>query len=206
MAEPAPPSVDGWALPAPMWHELRTAYSAPGRFYHDARHLDEVLARFAEVARDVGWQSPSDVLLALLFHDVVYVPTRHDNEAESAVVARSAIARWLADRPVAVERIVALILLTARHGTLTTADVDSDAALFADCDMSILGTTPERFDQYERDVAHEYAAVPPELYAAGRRHFLERLLTVERIFLSDYFHARLDGAARANLRRTLGRR
>lgn len=203
MGEPAAPLVSGQPIPAPLWQELRAAYSAPGRHYHDARHLDEVLARFAEVDRDVGWQAPSEVLLALLFHDVVYLPGRHDNEAESAVAARAAIARWLGDRAIDAERVAALILLTARHGTLTRADVDDDAALFADCDMSILGAAPDRFDGYERDVAREYAGVPPELYAAGRRHFLERVLASERIFLSDYFHDRLDGVARANLRRAL---
>ena len=203
MTESAAPAVGDWHIPAPLWHELRQAYAAPGRHYHDTRHLDEVVARFADVARTIGWQSPREILLALLFHDVVYVTTRHDNEAESAVAARAAIARWLATEAIDADRVAALIMLTARHGTLTLADVDRDAALFVDCDMSILGAAPARFDEYERDVGREYAAIPPEIYAAGRRHFLERILAADRIFLSDHFHAALDQAARANLRRTL---
>ncbi len=203
MADSAAPAVDGWHIPAPLWHELRHAYAAPGRHYHDARHLDEVLARFADVARTIGWQSPREVLLALLYHDVVYVTTRHDNEAESAVVARAAVARWLAADGIDADRVAALILLTARHGALTPADVDRDAALFVDCDMSILGATPARFDEYQRDVAREYALIPPDIYAAGRRHFLARVLQSERIFLSDHFHSALDAAARANLTRAL---
>ena len=58
---------------------------------------------------------------------------------------------------------------------------------------------------YDAAIAAEYAqAVPPEAYAAGRARFLRGLLDKDRIFLSDYFHARLDTQARANLRRALG--
>ena len=203
MTDPIAPIIDGWSIPAPLWHEVRLAYSAPGRHYHDTRHLDEVVARFADIARTIGWQAPREVLLALLFHDVVYVATRHDNEAASADVARDAIARWLVADTIDVARVVALILLTARHGTLTPADVDRDAALFVDIDMSILGAAPARFDEYERDVAREYAAIPPDIYAAGRRHFLTRVLAGDRIFLSERFAAELDAPARANLRRAL---
>lgn len=203
MSDPAAPSIDGWSIPAPLWHEVRQAYSAPGRYYHDPRHLDEVVARFADVARTLGWQSPREVLLALLFHDVVYVATRHDNEAASADIARASIGRWLAGDAVDIDRVVALVLLTARHGTLTPADVDRDAALFVDIDMSILGAAPARFDEYERDVTREYAAIPPDIYAAGRRHFLTRVLAGDRIFLSDHFAAELDAPARANLGRAL---
>jgi hypothetical protein len=37
-----------------------------------------------------------------------------------------------------VPRIEALVLLTARHGQLTPADVDDETARFLDCDMAIL--------------------------------------------------------------------
>jgi predicted metal-dependent HD superfamily phosphohydrolase len=193
----------GLAIPTALWASVCAAYGGAGRAYHDLRHVGEVLERYDEVARVPGWTRPAEVLLALLMHDAVYVAGRHDNEAESAALARDAVARWLPDAGLDVGRIEALILLTARHGALAPGDVDAEAALFLDCDMSILGAQPARYDAYERDVAAEYAAVPRELYAAGRRAFLERLLASPRIFLSDHFHARLDAAARANLRRAL---
>jgi predicted metal-dependent HD superfamily phosphohydrolase len=191
------------ALPDALEQDVRARHRAPGRHYHDERHLDEMLARIDEVEREVRWSDPRSVRLAALYHDAVYVAGRADNEAESARLAAEAIARWMPDAGVDVARVGALILLTARHGALAPGDVDEEAALFLDCDMSILGAAPARYDAYERDVAAEYAALPPELYAAGRRRFLERLLAAERIFLSDHFHARLDDAARSNLRRKL---
>ena len=70
--------------------------------------------------------------------------------------------------------------------------------------LAILGAAPEVFDHYDAAIREEYASVPSVLYSLGRRRFLTRLLGAPRIFLSDFFHGRLDGAARANLRRVLG--
>ncbi len=52
---------------------------------------------------------------------------------------------------------------------------------------------------YDAAIAREYAHLPREAYAAGRRAFLGTLAAAPRIYLSDYFHARLDTQARANL-------
>lgn len=187
------------ALPPALDEEARAAMRSPGRAYHDEAHLDEVLERFDEVAAEVGWSRPAEVLVALLFHDAVYRPGATDNEARSAALARSALGRHVPHGAVDVERVAALIELTARHALLSPADVDAEAALFLDCDMAILGAEPARYQAYERGVAMEYQAVPADLFRAGRQAFLERLLAAPRIFLSPHFHARLDAAARANL-------
>ncbi|XXZ16127.1 hypothetical protein WMF18_16060 [Sorangium sp. So ce315] len=198
-----PPVPDGLVLPEPLWRAVCTAYGEPGRAYHNLDHVRDVLARVGEIARDVGWRRPREVFLAALFHDAVYEPGRHDNEARSAELAREAIARWLPDEQIDAGLVERLILLTARHGALAPADVDGEEALFLDCDMAILGSDPAAFDAYDRGIAAEYSAVPPELYAAGRRRFFEKLLAAERIFLSPYFRARLEERARDNLRRKL---
>jgi predicted metal-dependent HD superfamily phosphohydrolase len=191
-------------LPSEMWDDVRAAYATPGRAYHTFEHVLEVMERFAEVERDLGWARPLETQVAVLYHDAVYVPGRHDNEAESARLMRASIERLLPSAPsVDVARVEQLISWTARHGKLTPADVDVEAARFLDCDMAILGAPPERFAEYERQIASEYSVLPPDVYAAGRRHFLEGVLAARRIFLSDYFHEKLDAAARDNLRRAL---
>jgi predicted metal-dependent HD superfamily phosphohydrolase len=194
---------DSWGLPGGLRAEVWAAYGEAHRAYHGVGHLEAVLARHAEVARAVGWERPREALLALLFHDVVYVPGEGDNEARSAEVARASLARWWPDAGVDVEEVARLVLLTARHGRLARADVTRDEALLLDCDLASLGGTAEEYDAYEAGVAREYAALPPEVYRAGRRRFLEGLLQKERLFLSDFFHARCEAAARAHLRRVL---
>ena len=173
------------------------AYGEPQRAYHTAAHIAEVLAWFDRVADDVGWQRPAEVYVAIVFHDAIYVPGAKDNEARSAAWARRATL------PVDADHVAHLIELTARHGHLAPGDVDPEAALFLDCDMAILGAAPEAFDAYDAAIAREYAHVPRDAYAAGRRAFLASVAAAPRIFLSDYVHARLDAAARANVARAL---
>lgn len=170
---------------------LAAAYAEPHRAYHTAAHVADVLRWFDDVADDGLWRDPAAVYLACVFHDAVYEPQAKDNEARSAAMARALVG--------ASDRTVELIELTARHGRLTPGDVDAEAALFLDCDLAILGAAPADFDAYDAAVAIEYQAVPAAAYRAGRRAFLAGLLARPRLFLSDRFHARLDGAARANL-------
>jgi predicted metal-dependent HD superfamily phosphohydrolase len=184
-------------LPDAILSELETAYAEPQRAYHTATHIADVLGWYDEVAYALGWEHEAEVYVAILFHDAVYVPGARDNEAQSAAWARRARI------PVDAARVTTLIELTARHATLTACDVDRDAALFLDCDMAILGARPDIFDAYDAAIAREYSAIPADSYEAGRRTFLERLATAPRIFLSDWFHARLDVAARANIARAL---
>lgn len=190
-------------IPDAMMAGVRTAYATGLRAYHHFGHVQEVLAHFADVAREQGWQSPREVWLAMLFHDAIYDPGARDNEAKSAGLARQAIADYLPDAAIDGDRIERLILLTAQHGRIDREALDDDARHFLDCDMAILGSAPARYDEYERAIADEYAAVPPDAYRVGRSAFLSGLLRNPRIFLSDRFHASHDAQARTNLARAI---
>lgn len=186
--------------PPGLLDELRAAYATPPRAYHSWQHVERVL----DHVRGVDWAHPREVWLATLFHDAIYVAGAADNEARSAALARDAIARWLPGHPIDADRVAALIELTARHGKLTPADVDPEAALFLDCDTAVLGAPAGEFDRYDDGIAQEWSGVvAPDAYRKGRAAFLQRLLAAPRIFLSEQFHAALDAPARANLRRAL---
>ena len=196
-------------LPAEQMQALRVAYVTPPRAYHGFDHVEAVLARFDEVADGPGWHRPREAWLAVLYHDAIYVAGRSDNESRSAELAVDAIGRWLPDAGIDAGRVARLIELTARHGHIGPADVGTgadadDARHFLDCDMAILGAEAGPFDAYDRGIAEEYRGrVPGWMFRRGRRRFLEALLASERIFLSEYFHVRLDVQARENIRRAL---
>lgn len=197
--------VDPLILPAGMQADLEAAYAMPPRAYHSFAHAQAVLRHCQDVAAGPGWQHPREVQLAALYHDAIYDAGRSDNEARSAEMARRAIAHWLPGAGIDVARVVHLIELTARHGSVAADEVDAEAALFLDCDMAILGAPAAVFDAYDAGIAEEYAGhVPGFLFRLNRRRFLKKLLAAPRIFLSDFFHQRLDAAARANLRRRTG--
>ncbi|HMV65977.1 MAG TPA: hypothetical protein PKA64_03925 [Myxococcota bacterium] len=184
-----------WPLPVALADDLARRYAEPHRAYHDLSHLHEL----AEGYRASTWRRPDEVWAALLWHDAVYEPGRPDNEARSAELALASGLEidlgWVAD----------LIRRTAGHGSAPPPD-DPDMAQFLDLDMAILAAAPDRFDRYDAGVTAEYApVVPPELFAAGRRHFFATLLDAPRIFHTDRLHAALDARARDNLRRAIAR-
>ncbi len=188
-------------VPEGLMRSVISAYATPPRAYHSFVHVQEVLRHLSTVPT---WTNPNDVYLAALFHDAIYVAGRKDNEAKSAELARSAIETFLPKASLDVPRVVTLIELTAKHGSVTPPD--ADAAHFLDADMAILGSDPATFDAYDAAIADEFRPVTNALlYRFGRRRFLARLLDAPRIFHSDHFHSRLDAAARANLRRALDR-
>jgi predicted metal-dependent HD superfamily phosphohydrolase len=182
-------------LPPDVERTLAAAYAEPQRAYHTATHIHEVLHWFDAVVDQVGWRAPADVYLAIVFHDAVYDPTRHDNEARSAALAEQLVG--------ANERVRELILMTAKHGQL--ASVDHDAAHFLDSDTAILGASAAVFDDYHAAIRVEYQHVPEPAYRAGRAAFLRSMLARERIFFSDFFHDQLDAHARDNIARALAR-
>ncbi|MCF7220674.1 HD domain-containing protein [Marilutibacter chinensis] len=196
-------------LPPAQLERLRAAYAEPARAYHNFDHVQEVLRHYRDVAAGPGWRQPREVELAVLYHDAVYEPGRGDNEARSAVFAVEEIGRWQADAGIDAGRVAELIRLTARHGGFVPSDFDADPAPddvrhFLDCDMAILGADPGVFDAYDRGIASEYRGhVPAWLFRLNRRRFVKALLQRERIYLSEFFHQRLEARARANLRRLI---
>jgi predicted metal-dependent HD superfamily phosphohydrolase len=191
-----------FAVPVGLRDALARAYATPPRAYHGFGHVEETLEHFRSVP---AWDDPASVALALLFHDAVYVAGRGDNEQNSAAFAEASLRAFPPAITFDVERVKTLIGLTARHGSISGHEVDSDAAQFLDCDMAILGSAPGRFDEYEQQIGIEYSHLPSDTFRAGRAAFLQRLLARPRIYLTEWFVARYEAAARRNLERSVRR-
>lgn len=176
---------------------LLECYAEPQRHYHTLRHLDECFARFESVRARMT--DPSEVALALLYHDAVYDPRAADNEARSADLAVAEMRRRGASAA-AIDRVRELILAT-RHAESPSS---IDAALLVDIDLGILAADEARFDEYEREVRSEYAWVPAVLFRRKRREILQGFLGRPRIFTSGAFDAD-EPRARMNLTRSIAR-
>jgi predicted metal-dependent HD superfamily phosphohydrolase len=90
--------------------------------------------------------------------------------------------------------------MTTRHNAIPEG---SDAQVLVDIDLSILGASPERFDEYERQVREEYAWVPDDVFRHVRKGILEEFLTRPSIFNTRFFRDRLEQQARTNLARSI---
>jgi predicted metal-dependent HD superfamily phosphohydrolase len=181
-----------------LYNRLIACWNEKHRHYHTLKHLGECLAQFAAVRGEA--QRPAEAELALWFHDAFYDPRRNDNELLSANWARSSVLHAGLPPDVA-DRVHALVMAT-RHDAVPG---DADVQLLVDVDLSILGATPERFDQFDQQIRAEYAHVPDEAFRQGRGNVLDSFLARRRLYSTAYFHALLERQARENLQRALAR-
>lgn len=180
------------------FEEVIARYSEPHRRYHTVRHPEECFEKLAEV-RD-GAEHPAEVEIALWYHDAIYDTRSKQNEAESAELAR---AKVLAAGGVekSATRISQLIMAT-RHDVVPNG---KDAKLLVDVDLSILGATAERFDEYEQQVREEYSWVPESVFRKERRRILQTILARPSIFNTQLFIDRYEQQARDNIQRSITR-
>jgi predicted metal-dependent HD superfamily phosphohydrolase len=140
-----------------------------GRFYHTLHHIQAVLDYIQPFLTQA--QHPVALQLAAWFHDVIYDPTRHDNEAKSALYAQQALEKLGFSSAVCLE-VERLILLTVGHETAVS---DKDGQILIDADLAILAAEPAQYDAYAQAIRREYAHVSDEAYRVGRTQVLKGL-------------------------------
>jgi predicted metal-dependent HD superfamily phosphohydrolase len=183
---------------APWFEILDTHYAEAHRYYHTARHISECLAEF-DGASHLATQ-PLAVELALWFHDAIYDTHAADNEEQSALLAQRCLENAGADTTLE-SAVRDLVLVTKAH----EGSAHPDAPLLVDIDLSILGTSPERFFEYEDQIRQEYGWVPEDIFRKKRAEILERFLERDVIYRTGRFYETHEKQARANLRASLER-
>lgn len=180
--------------------ELLEAWSSPGRHYHQARHLLAVLEA-------VEQHKPANAFkLAAWFHDAVYDPTRTDNEELSAQWLERSTTELVRDGTLErADVTLALRMIRATARPLDPLPPDDPVGAFLDADFQIFASVSEDYDRYVRDVRREYAFVPDDMFAHGRRTFLESLQSAveQRGFFFRHASPLAEWLARENLAREL---
>jgi len=172
--------------------ELLAHYTEPTRHYHTDRHIVSLLNQ----ANHLDFSDRDMVRLAIFFHDVIYDPTRNDNERRSADLMTQRLSDHIpANR---LNQAVAIIVATANHQS--TGDHDTDLVL--DLDMGILGQLWPVYEAYARGVMAEYLPhIGETAWRQGRVSlFIDPTLARGRIFLTERFRP-LDPQAMENLQR-----
>ena len=176
------------------WTEIEAAYTEPHRSYHTLTHIEAVLSGL-DIHRDL-FNDAHIAELALVYHDLVYDPARHDNESLSAAGLTARLSDHLDGNRL--KHACSHIEATRHHDETP----DRDTNLVLDLDMSVLGAAWADYLAYARGVYAEYAPIyGSEAYAVGRvKLFLEPTLAKDRIFLTDPFAA-LEPQTRDNIAR-----
>ena len=136
--------------------------------------------------------------MALWFHDAVYDTRRSDNEEQSAVLAECCLLEAGATSALN-QSVRDLILSTKTHD----ASVHKDGPLLIDIDLSILGSDPQRFREYEKQIRQEYSWVPEDVFNSKRSEILERFLSRKTIYATERYQRSHEGKARRNLEGSL---
>lgn len=184
-----------------LWQDIAMRYNEPQRAYHSLQHIQQLFGQFDQVKNNL--HEPHIIALALLYHDVIYEPTRSDNELKSAEYAVESLTGYLSAEQC--QHIYALIMMTASHqidkwsNKVKEREEYSDAAYLLDMDLSILGSSWSVYEHYSHAVRQEYAHVSDDDYRVGRMAVLKELLAHPTLYLTDYYYERLEKQARKNI-------
>jgi len=141
-----------------MWNESH-------RHYHNQTHLIELI----DGINSIKLESTNDrekLILAALFHDIIYDPMRNDNEEKSAKFFLDHCLEKNED----IHHIEEIILETKRHKPSTKL-----SEVFSDLDMRIVESDFQKLLQWEGGIWEEYKGVGVEKYKEGRLNFLNTL-------------------------------
>jgi len=175
------------ALISSLWQEIQLAYSETTRHYHTLKHLEEIYKELQP------FRLTPLLKFAIFYHDIVYDVKRDDNEEQSALLAKKRLEE-LSAPSMFIEKISQLIIETKIHKASSKLN-----ALFLDADLSILGSSQKRYEEYTQNVRKEYAFYDDTTYFFGRKKVLERFLDKERIYESRYFYDKYERQARVNM-------
>ncbi|MBX2914158.1 MAG: hypothetical protein KF856_02685 [Cyclobacteriaceae bacterium] len=174
-----------------LFPEIEKAYTHHSRHYHTLAHLDQLVSELKPL-RDQFSCWPT-VVFAIAYHDFVYNATRKDNEEKSAAFAAARL-KQIAFPESEIERCLAFINATKKH-----QPVNREVDLFTDADLSILGATPGRYQNYAAEVRKEYSVYPDLLYKPGRKKVLLHFLAMNRIYKTNEFYEKYEVRARINM-------
>ncbi|VUD46208.1 hypothetical protein TDB9533_00777 [Thalassocella blandensis] len=175
---------------------LFAAYSEKHRFYHTAKHIEAMLKHF-DAVKDLA-ERPAELELAIWFHDAIYKPFSKSNEYDSATWAKEFSLSNNYDLDGA-ERVHRLIMATLHNGGVD----NKDQKLIVDIDLTILGASPEIYEEFEQNVRKEYRFVPAFVYRKKRKELLESFLNSASIYNLEYFKNKYENTARDNISRAI---
>jgi predicted metal-dependent HD superfamily phosphohydrolase len=130
-------------------------YSEKHRHYHNWNHILDLInkSQYKDILSD-------DLLLSILFHDIVYLPINNDNEKQSAEIFKIYFPNNI--------DVYNSILSTKTH---TSTDILSK--YLNELDMSILYTDNlTDFIDYEKGISKEFSFVNKDVYLIKRIEFL----------------------------------
>ena len=173
------------------WDEIEQHYTSKSRHYHNLEHLENMLNELEKVKSQI--QELDTLLFTIYYHDIVYKPTKSDNEHQSALLFEKRISQTSFPN---LDACKTQIELTKEHQLAT----DEDTNFLLDIDLSVLGKSPEEYKQYSDNIRKEYRIYPDFMYRKGRLKVLKNMLASDSIYKTEFFKRAYEYQARENLK------
>ncbi|WP_227429381.1 hypothetical protein [Psychrobacter sp. I-STPA6b] len=196
-----------------LWQTLSQYYTESHRHYHTLNHIVFLINEWQKYQSQLI--DADMVALAIYYHDIIYEPLHKDNEHQSARFFADSFAHLLS--PQQIQVVVSLIEMTAKH-SLEPPQIDdkteavlypsiqqfkSDASLFLDMDLAILGMPWGQYEAYAKAVRLEYIQIESAQYQQGRKQVLQHLLSKPYLYFTSSYRQSHEQQARQNISQEL---
>ena len=179
--------VDYW------WHEILENYTKKWKFYHNLNHVYSFVNLFEKYNKFIN-NHKNEFLISIYFHDIIYIPSRNDNEEESINMFNK-FYNEVKPNNLNKEKAIEFIAETKNHSL--SKDYDFELDLFLDMDMQIV--SDENWEDYENKIRKEYCFVDETEYKNKRKQFLQSLVNKNRIFRTQIFYDTYEQIAKNNI-------
>ena len=179
--------VDYW------WHEIMENYTKKWKFYHNLNHVYSFVNLFEKYNKFIN-NYKNEFLISIYFHDIIYIPSRNDNEEESINMFNK-FYNEVKPNNLNKEKVIEFIAETKNHSL--SKDYDFELDLFLDMDMQIVAD--ENWEDYENKIRKEYCFVDETEYKNKRKQFLQSLVNKNRIFRTQIFYDTYEQIAKNNI-------
>jgi predicted metal-dependent HD superfamily phosphohydrolase len=145
-----------------MWNESH-------RGYHSISHLKDLINMIFLDKDKYNIIEYDSLILSAIFHDIIYNPSKNDNEEQSAYFFKS---KFPVNYSNTLDNVYDMIIATKNHTSNKHLE-----KIFNTYDMDIVNRNFEELMEWERGIQKEYLAIyNKDLYKSGRLYFLEKLI------------------------------
>lgn len=143
-------------------------WQEPHRYYHNEEHLAHLIGGIEQLynKQQIDEEQRDTLLITAYFHDVIYDPTRNDNEERSADFFIQ-----MADSHPNTQLVKEMILDTRNHEASSEL-----SATFINLDMQVVSNSSfSELLAWERKIFKEYQYLDYEIYRQGRLDLLQNI-------------------------------
>ncbi|WNH14137.1 hypothetical protein [Thalassobellus suaedae] len=177
-----------------LWKEIEEQYTLKIRHYHNLSHIAAMFNHTKTIKSNIT--NYDTFLLAIWYHDIIYKPTKNNNEEKSALLAGKRLKSLNFDKK-RLKTIKNLIISTKKHELILKENNDNSYLL--DIDLSILGSDWKTYETYIKNIRKEYAMFPDFIYKKGRKKVLQHFLERKTLYFTEFYKNKFEQQARENL-------